>query len=128
MYLYLNFKRCQALKKLSVVRMSSSGHQQDGLKSDLLHPSFHFSLSKESDAIDLVAYANHIGGETNFLTFGQNEFHLTVDQEKQFISDLDHNKNGLLLITRLKESGEVISCGTSISEGRRYHLDCFVIL
>ena len=48
------------------------------------------------DAENMVKYLNTVGGESDNLLFGENEFHLSVEQEKEYINNL--NSNSTLMI------------------------------
>lgn len=50
------------------------------------------------DAENMVKYLNVVGGESDNLLFGKNEFHLSVDKEKEYINNLKDNENDLMLI------------------------------
>ena len=41
--------------------------------------------AQPEDATGIIDYLNRVGGETDFLTFGANEFWLSVDQEEAFL-------------------------------------------
>ena len=73
----------------------------------------------ESDSVALVAHCNAVGGETDNLTFGDGQFHLTAQDEVQFIRGLKENGNGLLMCAKLEGSGSVIAVGSCLSKGRR---------
>ncbi len=49
-----------------------------------------------NDALGMVEYLNIIGGESDNLLFGKGEFHLTVEQEKEYIDNLGNNKYMIL--------------------------------
>ena len=51
-----------------------------------------------SDAQNLIDYCNQVGGETDFLTFGENEFGVTLEQEENFIRSTQDSENSLSLI------------------------------
>lgn len=52
----------------------------------------------EEDAQAMIDYVNQVGGESDNLLFGKDEFHLTVDQEKEFIKRIRNDQNTLMLI------------------------------
>ncbi|MFR1709313.1 MAG: GNAT family N-acetyltransferase [Clostridium sp.] len=53
---------------------------------------------KEEDAEAMIEYLNIVGGESNNLLFGKNEFRLTVEQEKEYIKSINDNENALMLL------------------------------
>lgn len=52
----------------------------------------------EKDAAEIVRYSNIIGGETDFLSYGRNEFAYNTDQEKQVIREYNEAKNRLFIV------------------------------
>lgn len=62
--------------------------------------------TNKSDAKALIEYLNVIGGESDFLTFGPGQFHLTVEQEEEFIENTLKKNNALSLIAEI--NGKVV--------------------
>lgn len=62
--------------------------------------------SNKSDAKALIEYLNIIGGESDFLTFGLGQFHLTVEQEEEFIENNLKKNNALSIIA--ESNGRVV--------------------
>lgn len=62
----------------------------------------------EKDAGEIVRYSNIIGGETDFLSYGRNEFSYNPDQERQIIREYNETKNRLFIVALLEGS----ICGT----------------
>ncbi|MVB10672.1 L-amino acid N-acetyltransferase AaaT [Caprobacter fermentans] len=54
--------------------------------------------AEENDAERLVEYMNLVGGESNFLTYGENECRFTVEGEKRFLRDQSENPANLFLV------------------------------
>lgn len=52
----------------------------------------------EEDAEALVVYLNKIGGESDYLTFGEGEIGIDADQEREFIKNALNKQNSLLLV------------------------------
>lgn len=52
----------------------------------------------EDDAEKMVNYSNIIGGESDNLLFGKNEFHLSVEQEREYIKNLNNSKDEFMVI------------------------------
>lgn len=53
------------------------------------------------DAKDMVKYLNAIGGESDFLLFGKNEFRLSEEQERQYIENISREETSLMLLALL---------------------------
>ncbi|WP_346962130.1 GNAT family protein [Clostridium sp.] len=53
---------------------------------------------KEDDAEAMIEYLNIVGGESDNLLFGKNEFRLTVEQEREHIENININDNALMLL------------------------------
>ncbi|KPU43099.1 putative ribosomal N-acetyltransferase YdaF [Oxobacter pfennigii] len=60
------------------------------------------------DAAEIVRYSNVVGGESDFLSYGNNEFSYTIEQERQVIKDYTEVKNRLFLVAVIDGS----ICGT----------------
>lgn len=53
---------------------------------------------KEEDAEDIIRYLNIVGGESDNLLFGENEFNLTVDEEKEYIRKLNSDNSTFMIL------------------------------
>ncbi len=62
---------------------------------------------EEGDAKKLIEYLNLVGGESDFLLFGRDEFEFSVDQERDFIKNFNNQKNSIMLIGEI--DGEIVS-------------------
>ena len=60
--------------------------------------------STEDDAQAMIDYLNHVGGESDNLLFGKDEFPLTVDQEIEFIKRVNNDHNTLMLLGVINDS------------------------
>ena len=60
-----------------------------------------------NDAEGILKYLNVVGGESDNLLFEENEFQLTVEQEKGYIETMRENDNALMVIGVI--NGEIIS-------------------
>jgi RimJ/RimL family protein N-acetyltransferase len=60
-------------------------------------------VARESDAHSLVEYLNRIGGETPFLPSGAGEFHLSAEEEKNFIARMSAANNSLYLVAEARK-------------------------
>lgn len=50
------------------------------------------------DAAQIVRYSNIIGGESDFLSYGKNEFSYNVEQERQVIREYNEAPNRLFIV------------------------------
>ena len=62
---------------------------------------------RKEDAQAIIDYCNIVGGESNYLLFGADEFGFTLEQEEQFIEDLEDSKTSGLFIAII--DGEIAS-------------------
>ncbi|MEN8904461.1 MAG: GNAT family protein [Clostridiales bacterium] len=62
------------------------------------------------DAENILAYLNKIGGESNNLLFGKNEFKISIDEEKEIIESKHNSKTNLMLIAILDK--KIVSTST----------------
>jgi RimJ/RimL family protein N-acetyltransferase len=67
------------------------------------------------DALRMVQYVSVIGGESNNLTFGLNEFELTKEKEELIIENTNSMDNSIMIIAEI--DSEIVSmvsmhCGT----------------
>lgn len=53
---------------------------------------------KVEDAEAMIEYLNIVGGESDNLLFGKNEFRLTVEQEREYLKNINDNDNALMLL------------------------------
>ena len=63
--------------------------------------------ARAEDAASVIQYVNRVGGESDFLTFGKNEFKKTVEEEIKIFEDYQKSKNQIFLLAEL--NGEVVS-------------------
>lgn len=59
------------------------------------------------DAAEIIHFLNKVGGETDYLTFGLNEFPLSLEEEKQTILECLEQKSCLMLIAKV--GNEIVS-------------------
>jgi RimJ/RimL family protein N-acetyltransferase len=59
------------------------------------------SKATVADAAPIIAFLNKVAGETDFLTFGLNQFPLSVAEEEQIISECLTQSLGLMLIGKI---------------------------
>ncbi len=54
------------------------------------------------DANEMVSYLNTVGGESNNLLFGKNEFRLTIEEERVYLENLNINPNTLMVLALIE--------------------------
>ncbi len=69
-----------------------------------------------SDANAIVEYTNIVGGESDNLTFGKNEFRMTVLEEELFINNINKTDNSIIIVGKI--DNEIVSVGTFMSNNR----------
>ena len=52
----------------------------------------------ERDAEMLLAYTNKVGGETDYLSYGRDEFLISAERERNFIRRFQNNKKDIMLV------------------------------
>lgn len=75
----------------------------------------------KDDAQAMIDYLNIIGGESDFITFGKNEFSMSVEAEQDYIeriNSMDNSKNVLIII-----EDEIVGIAsiTSVQKERMKH-------
>ena len=75
----------------------------------------------KEDAQAMINYLNIIGGESDFITFGENEFSMSVEAEQDYIeriNSMDNSKNVLIII-----EDEIVGIAsiTSVQKERMKH-------
>lgn len=66
--------------------------------------------AKKEDAQSMIEYLNKIGGESDFLTFGENQFKMSVESEEEFIESTNSMDNSIMIVATINE--EIISIGS----------------
>jgi RimJ/RimL family protein N-acetyltransferase len=64
--------------------------------------------ASQRDAGEIVRYSNAVGGESDFLSYGLNQFGHNVDEEKQIIREYDQAMNRIFIVAEIDGS----ICGT----------------
>lgn len=59
------------------------------------------SKASTNEANELISFLNAVGGESDFLTFGKDEFPLSVKEERQFISTCVKHDQCLMLVGKI---------------------------
>ena len=63
-----------------------------------------FRRPTEDDAEAIIDYLNQVGGESDNLLFGKNEFHLTVEQEKEYIKRICDDQSTLMIVGYINDT------------------------
>lgn len=58
--------------------------------------------AKREDALNLINYVNKIGGESDFLTFGENELNITLDKEEELLESHMDVDNKIYIIAEIE--------------------------
>ena len=72
--------------------------------------------ASSSDANEILEYVDTISSESDFLTFGQGEFIMSVEQEEEFLDNTSRQSNGIYIVA---EIGSKIIGTSSFSGGAR---------
>ncbi|UYP45813.1 hypothetical protein NEF87_002098 [Candidatus Lokiarchaeum ossiferum] len=80
------------------------------------------SKANPDDAIRVIKYLNQVGGESDNLTFGENEFSKTVEQEQEFLSDLQKSNNSILILGIIDNRLISVANLSASSKSRLNHL------
>ena len=80
----------QVLKKGMIINMETNLLRKITLKNGEL---LVLREPLEGDAKDMIEYLNTVGGESDNLLFGKDEFHLTVEQEMEYIKKVRNDSN-----------------------------------
>ncbi|WP_461612884.1 GNAT family N-acetyltransferase [Clostridium sp. Marseille-QA1073] len=73
------------------------------------------------DAERMIEYINTVGGESDNLLFGKDEFHLTVEQEREHIKNINNASNSLMILGIIDNNIVSIAQITSSNRKRIAH-------
>ncbi|MGE7923863.1 N-acetyltransferase family protein [Viridibacillus arvi] len=76
----------------------------------------------KNDAQQMINFYNVVGGETDFLSFGKNEFNRDVEEYKKFIDSTSLEQNSIILIATLKDEIIGIASINSSQKDRTKHV------
>lgn len=68
------------------------------------------------DAEKLIEYLNLIGGESENLLFGKDEFNFTIEQEKEYIKSINNDINTLMILGLVNNN--IVSCANISSPSK----------
>lgn len=69
------------------------------------------------DAPKMIEYLNIVGGESDNLLFGAGEFHLTVEQEREYLKKVNNDPNTLMVLGIVDDA--IISVSQIAALGRK---------
>ena len=68
------------------------------------------SLAVREDAAEVIEYLNAVGGESDYLLFGENEFQMNVNDEERFIEKTNASETSALFVGRVHQ--KIVSIGS----------------
>lgn len=71
----------------------------------------------KEDAGDLLEYLNLIGGESDNLLFGANEFHMSIAEEEAFIEEISNSAASALFVAKI--GSEIVSVANIAATPRK---------
>ncbi|WP_422485393.1 GNAT family N-acetyltransferase [Gudongella sp. DL1XJH-153] len=74
----------------------------------------------KSDAREIIEYLQKVGGESDFITFGKDEFDKTIAEEEMFIENISKTKNALFILAEM--DGKIIG-NLSFAGGPRKRIE-----
>lgn len=72
--------------------------------------------AQKDDAKQVINYLNIVGGESDNLLFGANEFTMSVEEEENFIGNLEQSKSSALLVGKIED--EIVCFGSVMASSR----------
>ncbi len=73
--------------------------------------------AKTSDAEDIIDFLNSVGGESDNLLFGKDEFNMSLEDEKKFIENVNRSSASAFFIGRV--DNEIVCFGNVMAQGRK---------
>lgn len=70
-----------------------------------------------NDSNSIIEYLNIVGGESNNLLFGKGEFKVTVEQEREYIENINSMDDSLMLLGVLE--GKIVSVAQIVTTNRK---------
>jgi len=77
--------------------------------------------ARKEDAAELIQYLNIVGGESDNLLFGANEFHMTIEQEEKYIEGLSNSSTSVLLVGTIEGKFVCVGNISAPMKGRIAH-------
>lgn len=73
--------------------------------------------AKKEDAEKIIEYCNIVGGESDNLTFGKGEFHISLKEEQNYIESLNESKTSTMLIGKIND--DIVCMGNVSSPSKK---------
>lgn len=73
--------------------------------------------AQECDAKEIIEFYNIVGGETTFLSFGEGEYKMSVDQEKSAIKSISKSDNNTMILGTIDD--KIIALGSITSNQKK---------
>lgn len=78
-------------------------------------------IPTKEDAKEMINYLNIIGGESDFITFGENEFKLSIESEQEYIQKTNSQENSKIILTIINDKIVGIGSINSLQKERMKH-------
>lgn len=78
--------------------------------------------AEKKDAQSMIDFYNFVGGETDFLSFGKNEFKMNLHEYENFITSTTLEDNSILMLATIDEKIVSIASITSENKNRTKHV------
>ncbi|MGL5347253.1 MAG: GNAT family N-acetyltransferase [Peptostreptococcaceae bacterium] len=78
--------------------------------------------AKVNDAKGMLEYCNLVGGETDFLTFGENEFKISLEDEERIIENITNSQNQMFLVAIVNNEIASLASVMSNQKARSKHV------
>ncbi|MGL6105853.1 GNAT family N-acetyltransferase [Romboutsia sp.] len=75
----------------------------------------------KEDAKAMIEYCNIVGGESDFLTFGENEFLISIEDEEQYIEKNNSMEDSKMVLAIINDEIAGIASITSLQKERIKH-------
>lgn len=75
----------------------------------------------KKDAKAMIDYLNIIGGESDFITFGKNEFSMSIESEQDYIEKINNMENSKNILAIVNDEIIGIASITSVQKERMKH-------
>jgi ribosomal protein S18 acetylase RimI-like enzyme len=76
----------------------------------ILHP-------KLEDANSIIEYLNIIGGESDNLSFGKNEFNISIAEQENYLNSINNDENSIMLIGSIDD--EIVAIGQIMAKDKK---------
>lgn len=74
-------------------------------------------LAEENDANEIINFYKQVGKETTYLSFGENEYLVTTEQQISTIKEINTSKNNIMVLVLV--NSKIIGIGTISSSKRK---------